>query len=194
MTLISPAVLYQIPFGLNPMGINLNGGIASIPPGVYFKGSFSFTTWIKLQSFLSTSYLTVFDFYASGNRVLLYLTPTNQIGLYFASDADTFFIINSPSQLVLNKWSFISVTFKNNIAKLYTNGILLGQGVSTYSPPRVTSSPNLFGSIQRDESGLMPNNLDASLFDIKIYSREVSQTDLLAEYYNQTGISFQVMN
>ena len=183
MTLISPAVLYQIPFGLNPMGINLNGGIASIPPGVYFKGSFSFTTWIKLQSFLSTSYLTVFDFYASGNRVLLYLTPTNQIGLYFASDADVFFNINSPSQLILNKWSFISVTFKNNIAKLYTNGILLGQGVSTYTPPGVTSSPNLFGG-----------NLDASLFEIKIYSREVSQTDLLAEYYNQTGISFQVMN
>jgi len=183
MTLQSPAPnLVSTTFGKKQMVLNYTLGYLSIPAGVYFETEFSVSCWAKIMSKISIM-PRLFDFKdQSQNRILL--TPYGSWGFFFELHSKgSSSIMKSTTQLNLNTWTFLTVTYSNKVLKLYFNETYVGGGDTGRIWPGTITNLNYFN---KDAEGYSGGSCAIQIFDFKIYNKVISDEARLADFYNGT--------
>jgi hypothetical protein len=161
---------------------SLNSSTQAITISTWFKINnwFNVNNWgwfpIMSKSNLSSSYGN----YRSG----LYLNATNLKGFYCTFNSGQ---IGDTVNLQLNTWNQIvySIDDTNNLGKIYLNGILLKQGVTSYTGWSTTNTLPLILGL--DNPGIA-DYANGSLDDIGIWSRALTQQEI-TDLYNCSTVS-----
>lgn len=164
----------------NPTGaINLNTGYYTVPPGVYFNGSFSVLAWVKIKVF--TSWSRLFDF---GNGSFSY----NVVGSYSDGTSGSpvgeiysggMYEVHFSTSLSLDAWNHLAFVYNNsqNVGTFsgYINGVLSTSSYNNIPPPSNVVRMNCY--IGRSN---MAGNPDANAYfdEIKIYNRALNASEV----------------
>jgi hypothetical protein len=175
--------LVRTTFGKNQMVLSYSLGYLSIPPGVYFETEFSVTFWAKkINQISSRPRLLDFKDVSKNNRILL--TPYGSMGFYFEIESNGLVsITKSTTQLNLNEWTFVTVTYSNKVLKLYFNEKYVGGGNTGVSWPGTETNVNYFN---KDSGTFFGGTCEIQIFDFKIYNKVISDEARLADFYNGT--------
>jgi len=161
--------------------VYLNKGYLQVPPGVYFKGDFTFTAWIYLKSY--QYYSRIFDF---GNGILsdnvaLSMNGTTSKMLAFIFQGSNLLqttLSTSPPEINLNQWYFVAFVLNGTKSYIYVNGSQVGNGTS-HVPNNIQRTRNYIGKSNWDG---IDANADAIYDEIKIYQVALSSADIMNEY------------
>jgi len=184
MTFQTPAPnLGRTTFGKKQMVLNYTLGYSTIPAGVYFETEFSVSCWAKLID-KNSAYPRLFDFAtdASGsNRIVL--TLYGSYGFYFFFSNNGAYTFISTTQLSLNQWTFVTVTYGNKVLKYFFNETYVGGGDTGISWSGIKTNLNYFG---KDTTGYPGTSSTMQIFDFKIYNKVISDEQRLVDFYNGT--------
>ncbi len=186
MTFQSPAPnLVRTTFGKKQMVLNYALGYSTIPAGVYFETEFSVSCWVNIID-KNSAYPRLFDFVADGtnNNNRIVLTPYGTYGFffYFSNNGEATYL-TSTTQLNLNEWTFVTVTYSNKVLKYYFNETYVGGGDTRIVWPGTKTNFNYFG---KDIGGHSGGPSTMQIFDFKIYNKVISDEARLADFYNGT--------
>ena len=154
----------------------INQGYRSVPSGVYFNSDFTVTFLLHVNAFDSSLlWSTILDFGngVSNNNIYIGLQDTVRIRsvlFQYAYHADT----NSPTDISLNQWIFISVVLKQSTLMIYYNGALQVT-TGAYYPYYIQRNNNFFGYDYWCGKG------DFKIEDLKIFNRALNETEILIE-------------
>jgi len=179
-------------FGNPNSALNLNYGYMNIPPGIYFNGTFTITTWAYLRNYVKWDDWTTIVYFGTG-----YNDWTNSIFEVFCSGNNNIIKSvgegnpqqwDSNSNLILQsykvgQWMHIAFTLDSNlIAKYYINGI---QSRLLDLPKRFPQSINRPNSyIGKSDLVFSPplSNANAIYDDLKIYLGAMDGTSVMNDY------------
>jgi len=168
------------------MVLNYTLGYSTIPGGAYLETEFSVSCWVKIID-KNSAHPRLFDFATdvnSYNRILL--TPYGNNGFYvwFSNNgANTY--LKSTTQLNVNEWTFVTVTYSNKILKYFFNETYVCGGDTGISWSGIKTNLNYFGRDIEDNS-LSYSTME--IFDFKIYNKVISDEERLIDFYNGTYI------
>ena len=113
-------------FNTSNSAIYFNNGYVQVPDGYYFNGDFSFSIWIKLNSF--NQYVRVFDFGCiimtvfgndnSDKQVLIIMSDGTRVAYLFASSV----------KIQLGLWYHVVYVLQGDNGSVYINGALSSSG------------------------------------------------------------------
>ena len=134
-------------FGNDNSSLRLNYGYYCVPSGVYFNGAFTTSVWINAKS-KNIGY-RVFDFGVNGDNsdnILFSLFKWDTLKPYFViySGSSPSNSLDCSSDIVLNEWTHLAVTFDGSQASFYFNGIFSGSSLQS-QPRSVVRSKNYIG-------------------------------------------------
>lgn len=185
MTFQSPAPnLGRTTFGKKQMVLNYTLGYSTIPAGVYFETEFSVSCWVKILD-KNTDWPRLFDFafdVSTKYRILLTLYGANGLYFYF-SDNYSGIQVRSTTQLNLNQWTFLTVTYSNKTLKYYFNETYVSGSSTAISWSGTKTNVNYFG---KDIGGNSGGASTMQIFDFKIYNKVISEEQRLVDFYNGT--------
>ena len=172
-------------FGKPNSAIRFSDGFYQVPPGVYFKGDFTVSVWIKaISSFADAA---IFDFGNGG-----YSDNIRSSYTYFLQSFHMLFKnyesrIYTSFNLILGQWTHWVFTLSDTVVSFYANGLLINQESNMYIPRNINRTSNYIGKSNSDWQG----NLWADLDDLRIYNRSMSQAEINALFLQQvkTGSS-----
>ena len=104
--------------------LSLNGGFASVPPGVYFSSAFTISVWVKPRQIRKWSRIIDFGDGPNKNNVLLGLTEGESRKPLLHVYVENQYLVNvsSSTQLVEDQWQLLAATFDCSCANIYING------------------------------------------------------------------------
>ena len=166
-------------FGNPNSAIYFQNGYLQAPPGVYFRGDFTFTAWINIQSYQRWS--RIIDF-GNGNPSDNIVLNFGKSGVYirteiYCSNAETN-ITASSLALQKHRWYHVAFVLNGTIGSIYVNGILATNG-TMFAPNNVQRTNNYIG-----KSFSTDPNANAIYDEIKIYQGAMSQANVLNDYQN----------
>jgi len=188
MTFRTPAPnLVRTTFGKKQMVLNYTLGYSTIPAGVYFETEFSVSCWVMIID-KNTANPKLLDFsfnVSSSDRIAAELLKVN--GEYFFkfwfTNQNVFTNQILTTQLNLNQWTFVTVTYSNKVLKYYFNETYVGGGDTGISWPGTKTNNNYFG---RNVYNHVSAPSTMQIFDFKIYNKVISDEARLADFYNGT--------
>ncbi len=154
------------------------------PPGVYFKGDFSVTVWVKLNKI--TRWATLFDFSNGQEKSNIYMSLTHEsrtnVYLYLKENNDIFHESHSNSELRLGVWTHVSITLSGFDLTYYLNGNIDNTDVicENCRPLNVQRSKNFLGwsSYENDCFWYSLKLLDFSdfrIYDVALTANEIAK-------------------
>jgi hypothetical protein len=168
-------------FGKPNSAIRFSYGFYQVPSGVYFKGDFTVSVWIKaIGSFYNAP---IFDFGNGGSSDNIRFISTS----YYYSQSFYMFFKNYESRidasftLVLGQWTHWVFTLSDTVGSFYANGLLIVQTNDMFIPRNINRTSNYIGKSNWDWQG----NLWADLDDLRIYNRSMSQAEINALFLQQ---------
>ena len=170
-------------FGYNNSALRLNSGYYSVPPGVYFNGSFTTSAWVNAKSY--TKYARVFDFgngQGSDNIIFGLLNDYSPASLFIISigsyNSTLFSFLVCDYGIILHEWIHLAVTFESNQTNFYYNGILCSNS-SLYEPSNVIRKLNFIG-----KSNWPQDELANAVYDeLRIYNRVLTLNEINSLMY-----------
>ena len=175
------AYLTQDRFGYANSALRLNSGYYCVPPEVYFNGPFTTSVWVNAKS--NGLSVKVFDFSVNGPA-----TDNIIFGLFKDATSFSYFeifsflsLLNtlcSNTNIVLNEWIHLAVTFDGSRTNFYYNGIFTGSSLQN-QPRNIIRSTNYIG-----KSNLPQDALANAVYDeLRIYNRVLDPTEILSLMY-----------
>ena len=170
-------------FGYDNSALRLNSGYYCVPSGVYFNGPFTTSVWVNVKS---TGWSArVFDFGLNGwnsDNIVFSLFRDNSLTsffeIYFQSLLYNWKSLNSNTDIVLNEWIHLAVTFDGSQASFYYNGKSSGSSAQ-YQPRNLIRSTNYIG-----KSNWPQDELANAVFDeLRIYNRVLTQSEINSLMY-----------
>lgn len=137
-------------------------GYYQIPPGVYIKGDFTISFWIRNSNDYAK---TIFKFENNTYDTILIFSngfATNWYGVY--------------GDIYSTDWKLVVATLSGRTGSLYINGLLKIQKNEMYIPlnvKRITNIGNIGEAVYQQQ-----NNLNSYLDDLRIYDRALSQSEI----------------
>jgi hypothetical protein len=160
-------------FGRASSSVYLNYGCLQAPDGVYFRGDFTISVWLKPRSIVSDN--RVLDFGVNSpdvdNIILAYAGPYGHV-----CNNGTCKWLSSPSSLKLNKWQHLAFSLSGSTGYLYINGKLVRSDTG-FTTPRAVIRTNCF--IGKSNYGGGSQSVEAFFDDIKIFNKSLSQTEII---------------
>ena len=140
---------------------------------LFSPNEFSFACWVKPISALDGSY-TLFGndgMEPPNNREFtIFLYPTT-LDLHYSwqneSDTDAVAGIMISNFFILNKWTHVAITYKNQTTNIYKNGVLYR-----------TETANIIKRTQFFETRLMSNLSNINLSDYRVYNHCISPLEI----------------
>jgi hypothetical protein len=158
----------------------LNSGYCTVPPGVYFNGSFTITAWVKKVQ--TTNQNRLLDF---GNgrieNVIFSITSSTNSKPYLAIGQTIGWSgpLASSSALGSGVWTHLASVFNGSNAYIYLNGTLtMSESGITVHPDNIVRQDCFIG-----RSSWYPGDQDANAYfdDIKIYNRALSSQEIVQD-------------
>ena len=161
-------------FGNSNSAIRFTDGYYQIPPGVYFKGDFTISIWLKINVFLP--YSTIIEFFNAPNLDSVTIQSANSQlqPQLFISYSYSYNSITSPIIFLRGQWTHLVVSLSGTTGSVYLNGMLAAQSNYMSIPRNIKRTSN---SIGKDSSSYY-DNLWSDLDDLRIYDRALSQTEI----------------
>ena len=164
-------------FGCPYSALDLNGGWTQVPSDVYFNDlEFTISVWIFPRQI--GVWARIFDF---GNNQLDNIffaisgANTLQPAFNIISLSTQVILLVSPQKLVLNKWTFLTVTFNNTIIRLYLDGKLTIEQSHSFSLPSLKRTTCFIG-----QSNWATDDYSFSILDdLRFYSKCLTQAELI---------------
>ena len=164
-------------FGNPNSAIRFSDGYYQVPSGVYFKGDFTISLWLKINLLVPNSRILAFsrDNY---DYVLLILyqyssnypfKPQLTIGSSYSSN------IIAPFDLLRGQWMHLIFTLSGTTGSFYINGLLVDQSNVMFIPRNNSRTSNFIG---KDGYYSDYGNFWSDLDDLRIYDRALSQTEI----------------
>ena len=104
--------------------------------------------------------------------------------ILFTNNGNTCFQIKSTTQLQLNDWTFVTVSYTDRVVRYYFNETYVGGGIAGCGWSGEKTTLNYFGNDYANNLGVRST---MQIFDFKIYNREISTDDRLTAFYNGTN-------
>ena len=158
--------------------LSLNGvnQYAQVPSGAWFGSEFTVDSWVYLTNI--TPYYRLFDF---GNGTpsdnILFSPSRNLLSIYKGATGATLQLTKS---IPANQWTHVAITFKAGTAKIYYNGILVGQQTGMPIPSGIVTSQNYIGKSNWNEA-----TASAQYDEFHIYNYALSQDSIIAQSHRE---------
>jgi len=157
----------------------LSNAYCSLPPDIYFNGSFSVLAWVKVVEITNFARLIDFANGESSDNVIIALSNGFSGDPYvttFEGDLAQNVLV-SPVNLIVDNWHHLAVVLDplgNNY--IYIDAILVASISGVYLPNTVNRTECFLG-----RSSWYPGDHDANanFDDIKIYNLALTQADIL---------------
>ena len=189
---------------------NLNGSNSSIDftpnkPVIFpdtTGGTLSF--WIRPNSFSASQDIIVTSpngGWSSPYGQIIRLATSGKMELYQYSTSGGNALYDNPlrtSALTVNVWTHVALSFEgnsiNDTIKFYTNGSPDGSTYLTSASPMGNSSYNLQVRIGYRNDGGIQNPYDGAIDQVRIYNSQLSDSDVLNLYNNETATTASSLN
>jgi len=165
----------------------LNGGWTRVPSGIYFDTpEFTISVWIYPQQVGYGSRILDFGNGPSADNIVLAISLKDSLKDYFQIFSGTaqIFLEQSPQNLTLNKWQFLTFTFNGTNAYIYLNGTLTTKSNQNFTLSILNRTNCLIGKSNWATDKYSSSYLD----DLRFYNKSLTQTEIL-ELMNQSQIS-----
>ena len=167
-------------FGNANSALNLNGGWAYVPAGVYFSSpQFTISVWVFPLNV--STWARVIDFsHANNYEIVLALRngavnyPVFQLINSTAWQKSTY----SSMQLQPDQWQFLVATFDGTLMNIYLNGLLASNTTFNYELPVIRRDSCYIGKSMWTGNGYSYSYLD----DLKFYNKSLTQSEISAEF------------
>ncbi len=172
-------------FGKPNSALFLNDGFVKIPAGVYFRGDFTITAWVKLRE--RRHFARILEFGNgpySDNIELSFKETTSYVHLKTWFQTNTKGFLDSSSPLNLDEWTHVAACFCGGLARLYYNGVLVASGTQ-YSPRNIIRNNNFIGKGSFDGD----QNANAIFDDIKIFDECLNDYEIRDEVNKRIRIN-----
>ena len=151
-----------------------------MPPGVYFNGlAFTTSVWVNAKS--KTNWARVFDFSVSGgntHNIIFAIFRDATSAPAFRIYSGSYTTLSSNTNMVLNQWIHLAVTFDGSLASFYYNGKLSGSSTQN-QPSNLTRSTNYIGKSNWAQDALA----NAVYDELRIYNRVLTQNEIYSLMY-----------
>jgi hypothetical protein len=158
--------------------LDLNGGWAQVPAGVYFDTpQFTISVWVYPKSV--GSYANILDFGngAGVDRIVFGLSFNSTMKPFIRLNRTNFEVVTAT--LLLERWQFLAVTFSGTELRMYLNDQIILKTTTSVTLPIVTRSNCFIGKSNWNDSYSY-----SYLDDLRIYNKSLSQDELI-EIMNQ---------
>lgn len=155
--------------------VRINNGYLTVPQGVYFKGDYSISAWVKPYSVKSWGRVVDFGNGAYADNVVLGVSNANSGKPFVATynggykEQD----LTSSDLLKLNQWSHIVATQEGTKQKLYVNGVKVADAQAAIAQ-NIVRRFNYIGKSNWGGDALG----DLSLRSLKIYNRALQEPEI----------------
>jgi hypothetical protein len=163
-------------FGTPNSAIYFNSGYLNVPTGVYFSSDFTFTAWIYLKSYQSSSRLFEFANGQNSDNIALSMSMTTSQLYGFTFDGTLLSQFETSAIINLNKWYFVAFVLSGTTGYIYVNGNQVGNGTLNV-PNNITRRSNFIGKSNWNDA-----YADAIYDEFKIYQGALSFCILINEY------------
>ena len=153
--------------------VNLNQGFLRAPTGIYFKGEFTISVWVK--PFVVTNYARLIDF-GSGQNVENLVLAFEMGTLMGTSCAPSCFNIRASKLLQMGKWYHFAYTMAGSTAIFYVNGEIWANSSSATLPRSYTRTNNYIG---RSNWAADPKVITSYLDDLKIFNKSLNYAEVM---------------
>ena len=178
------AALTSDRFGVALSALDLSNGYIQIPPGIYFNGDYTVTSWIYIRSF--TNWARIIDFGNEGqiNNVVMAFAhdSSGQLGQYFTVGSSWLLFFGSTRVLPLNTWLHVAFVLSYPNAFIYINGSLDSTATATGEPKNLTRTSNFIG---RSHKYPVERDANAVIDELKIYNRGLNESEVNYDMTNQ---------
>lgn len=146
-----------------------------MPTVVYFNGSLSILTWVKIMSVKTWSRVIDCGLVAYDSNVFLALTlATSNLPTFQMSRSSSLMNrMNATETARLNEWFHLAAVLDNSRAFIYVNGILKNTA-NNWSPPLPVNRTSCYIG----HSNWADKDADAHFDEIKIYNRALSEDEV----------------
>ena len=168
-------------FGYDNSALRLNSGYYCVPPGVYFNGPFTTSAWVNAKS--NGWSVRVFDFSVDGpftDNIIFGLFKDDTSASYFEifSGYSILTTLYSNTDIVLNEWIHLAVTFDGIQTNFYYNGIFSGSSLQS-QPSNLVRNTNYIGKSNFGFDDLA----DAVYDELRIYNRVLDENEIKSLIY-----------
>ena len=148
-------------------------GYLTVPPGVYFSGSFTVSAWVKVNSIRDMARIIDFGNGPESNNVYFGVSLSTSGKPFVGILPNGVRYIASSQALSNYYWYHLTGIYDGAYIKIYQNGKLEGQ-VAVLGPQNVIRNINYVG-----KSSWASNSLaDEYLSDLRIYDRALNYTEI----------------
>lgn len=167
--------------------VYLNNGYLIAPPGVYFSGDFSISTWIKVKSIQFYSRILDFGNGALPYNVILSFSEdnSNKPFVQILSQTQLMSRLTSNTPIILNEWTHMMTVLNGTNLKLFINNTLVASSNQSDIPSNVTRTSNYIGR----SNWLLDKLADAVIGNLRIFNRALSQLEMLKLFENNKNMS-----
>ncbi len=181
MTLKPNAVMTENRFGESSAAVYFNNTYATLPYDNYLGDEFSISLWIK-PKYLNISFAGIFFTRQNNDFVLFAMADgsnpaNNNLRFRFSNAGIICGESRSKKQLVLNAWTFITLTYKDMQSKIYINGLLDATAIHTCALPKIEGEFKI-GNRDTDLS------IDSIISDFRIFNKLISDQIVQQFYQN----------
>ena len=172
-------------FGRAKSAVRFSDGYYQVPPGVYFKGDFSISVWVKAIN-IPIAGGRIIDF---GNGVSGPSDNVQFITSFGATAKPVFKIylkqfethLESSLPLIIGQWTHLVFTQSDSTGTLYMNGLKISQNSDMYIPRNVNRALNFIGKSYSDSE----RNLWMDLDDLQFYKKSMTQAEVNGLFLQQ---------
>ncbi len=139
---------------------------------------FTINAWIKYKTNNSTKIIVCKHVCGFVNGFLFGIDVDGQIQLWIGNSGWS--TVKTNDTFIEDQWYMVTATYDANtsIAKVYVNGEVGGSGSVVYN--NFSSNPISIG--ESYQNNCVAGNMDGAVDEVKIYSRPLSETEILTEY------------
>ena len=172
-------------FGNPNSAIKFSDGYYQVPPGVYFRGDFTVSVWLKLNAYVIDSRIIDFGNGADVESVLFSTINQNNVPYFYTSFSSSGSVSYSSLALIRGQWLHLAATLSGTTGSVYINGILAGQTSGLFIPRNINRTSNYVGKNNWEGYG----NIWAELDDLRIYDRALCQSELYDLIYLTSSLN-----
>jgi hypothetical protein len=178
------ATLYNSAQFVDNRAINFNFAsdqYAAIAPANMFNGDFTIVSWVYVRTYKSWSRIIDFGNGAGVDNVVLAVTDGTSGVPVFSIDNGN---VDSDQTLPRNQWAQLAASQAGSISTLYINGFQVQSfDNGEFTIPSVTRNYNYIGRSNWGGDAF----LDGEISQLKIYSRALTQAELVTDYNLMLG-------
>ena len=173
-------------FGKANSAVRFTDGYYQVPPGIYFKGDFTISVWLKLNVYVANSRVLDFGNGPYFDNVLLTTINDNTLSyLYTSFSYVSGSFLYSSLPLIKGQWLHLAATLRGTTGSVYINGVLVAQSNSMFTPKSINRTSNYVGKNNWDGYG----NLWGDLDDLRIYDKALSQSEVYDLLYCSSDLN-----